>query len=71
MKNWTVGLMAFGLAILLTGGFALAEKVKVPPGAPAPPQWAPIPQVPGVEYVPNIDQDLFRHQGGFYNFPSI
>ena len=38
MKNWTVGLMAFGLAILLTGGFALAEKVKVPPGAPAPPQ---------------------------------
>jgi hypothetical protein len=60
--------MALGLAILLTGSLALADKVKVPPGAPAPPRWAPIPQVPGVEYAPNIEQDLFRYQGSFYNF---
>jgi hypothetical protein len=68
MKNWTLTLMALGLSILLAGNFALAEKFKAPPGAPAPPQWAPIPHVPGVEYAPNMAQDVFRYQGAFYNF---
>jgi hypothetical protein len=67
MKNWTLGLMALGLLILLTGGAAVAKKGMVPSGELPPPQWAPIPQVPGVEYAPNIAQDLFRYQGAFYN----
>jgi hypothetical protein len=69
MKNMTAGLLVLGLVILLTGGFALAgKKMAISGGPAAPPQWMPIPQVPGVEYAPNIDQDLFRYQGGFYDF---
>lgn len=69
MKHATASLMALGLVILLTGGFATADKIIVLPGAPtSPPQWTPIPGVPGVEHAPNIGQDLFRYQGRFYNF---
>jgi hypothetical protein len=68
MKSLTAGLMALALVILLTGGAALADKEGAMPGAPASPlHWRPIPQVPGVEYAPNIAQDIFRYQGGFYN----
>jgi hypothetical protein len=68
MKNVTVVLVAVGLVLLLANTGAAAERIMAPPGAPVVPQWAPIPQVPGVEYAPNIEQDLFRHQGGFYNY---
>jgi hypothetical protein len=30
------------------------------------PQWAPIPQVPGVYYVPGLGHDLFRYGNRFY-----
>ena len=70
MKKWTVILLALGLSILLAASLALAQKVKVPPGAPAPPQWQPIPQVPGIEYAPNIARDLFRFGGAFYNWQN-
>ena len=68
MKKVTVMLIAVGLVIFLTGGLALAQRTMVPPGASVPPQWAPVPQVPGVEYAPNVQQDLFHHQGRFYNY---
>jgi hypothetical protein len=66
MKNLTVMLVTVSLVILLTGSLALPERTMAQP--PPPPQWAPIPQVPGIEYAPNIEQDLFRHQGRFYNY---
>jgi len=44
-----------------------AQAQFVPPWAPnLAPQWAPIPQVPGVYYVPGLGHDLFRHGNRFY-----
>jgi hypothetical protein len=61
-------MLTVSLVILLTGGYAAAEKIVVVPVAPAcPPQWVGIPNVPGVAYAPNIGQDLFRYQDVFYN----
>lgn len=57
MKNRLIRLAIAGLIILLAGSFVAADQ----------PRWTPIPQVPGVEYAPNIAQDLFRYQGAFYN----
>jgi hypothetical protein len=58
----------FMLVILLAGATALwAQPQFVPPWAPnLAPQWAPIPQVPGVSYVPNLGYDLFRQGQHFY-----
>jgi hypothetical protein len=57
------------LIILLTGSFAWAEKITdLRLATTSPPQWQVIPGVPGVEYAPHIGQDLFRYQGGFFNF---
>jgi hypothetical protein len=68
MKQVTVMLITVSLVIFLTGSFAVADKIVVMPVTPAyPPQWAGIPNVPGVAYAPNIGQDLFRYQGSFYN----
>jgi hypothetical protein len=69
MKQVTGILMTLSLVILLTGSFAAADKIVIVPVAPAcPPQWAGIPNVPGVMYAPNIGQDLFRYRNVFYNF---
>jgi hypothetical protein len=67
MKNSVSTLVVLGLVILLAGSFAGAQKIKVKPGAPMP-QWTRIPEVPGVEYAPNLAQDLFRYGGRFFNF---
>jgi len=67
MKKSILTIIALGLVILLSGGLAGAQKIAVKPGVPAP-KWATIPEVPGVEYAPNLAQDLFRYGGGFYNF---
>jgi hypothetical protein len=32
------------------------------------PQWAPVPQVPGVEYAPNVAADLFRYAGQVFSY---
>jgi hypothetical protein len=38
-----------------------------PPGSGAPaPRWTPVPQAPGVEYAPNLANDLFRYAGRFF-----
>ncbi len=68
MKNFTKSLMTLSLVIVLTGIWAVPERIMAQPGPPPPPQWAPIPQVPGVEYAPNIAQDLFRYLGRYYNY---
>ena len=55
--------------ICLAGSFQSLEARTqfVPPWAPnLAPQWAPIPQVPGVYYVPNLGHDLFRYANQFY-----
>jgi hypothetical protein len=67
MKNSVLTIGILILVILLTGGLAEAQKIAVKPGSPVP-QWATIPEVPEVEYAPNLAQDLFRYSGGFYNF---
>jgi len=60
------------LVILLSGLTALwAQSQFVPPWAPnLAPQWAPIPQVPGVSYVPNLGHDLFRYANQFYFYQN-
>ena len=68
MKNVTVLLLTLSPVILLTGSLAVPERAMAQ--SPPPPQWAPIPQVPGVEYAPNIAQDLFRHLGEYYNWQN-
>jgi hypothetical protein len=56
------------LAILLSGATALwAQPQFVSPWAPnLAPQWAPIPQVPGIFYAPELGHDVFRHGKRFY-----
>jgi hypothetical protein len=68
MKNVTALLVIVSLVILLTVSLAVPERTMAQP--PPPPQWAPIPQVPGIEYAPNIVQDLFRYGGQFYNWQN-
>ncbi len=56
------------LVILLSGVTAVWTQTQfVPPWAPnLAPQWAPIPQVPEVYYVPNLGHDLFRYNNQYY-----
>ena len=60
--------LPLSLVILLLGVPALwAQAQFVPPWAPnLAPQWSPIPQVPGVYYVPNLGHDLFRYNNQYY-----
>ena len=59
-----------GLFIGLAAGGALGQMVVPPPGAPpviqVQPNWRPIPGVPGVQYVPTLQQDMFRYQNNYY-----
>jgi hypothetical protein len=56
--------------ILLLGVTALyAQPQFVAPWAPnLAPQWAPVPQVPGVYYVPGLGHDLFRYHNQYYAY---
>jgi hypothetical protein len=67
MKLWAQVLL-LSLALLWLGVPGLgAQPQFVSPWAPnLAPQWAPIPQVPGVYYVPDLGHDLFRHGNRFY-----
>jgi hypothetical protein len=58
------------LVILLSGVTALwAQPQFVPPWAPnLAPQWAPVPQVPGVSYAPDFGHDLFRYGKHLYYY---
>ena len=59
-------LLSFALLWLGVPGLG-AQPQFVSPWAPnLAPQWAPIPQVPGVYYVPGLGHDLFRHGNRFY-----
>jgi hypothetical protein len=60
------------LALLWLGVQGLgAQTPFVPPWAPnLSPQWAPIPQVPGVYYVPDQSHNLFRHGNRFYVYQA-
>lgn len=53
---------------LLLGHQALAgpQRLVLPPNQP--PQWAPVPEVPGVQYAPNLGQDLFQYGNQFYYY---
>jgi hypothetical protein len=58
------------LVILLGGAPGVgAQGQFVPPWGPdLAPRWAPVPQVPGVYYVPNFGHDLFRYGNRFYYY---
>ena len=60
------------LVFLLFGVTALwAQPQFTPPWAPnLAPQWSPIPQAPGVYYVPNLGYDLFRYGSQFYFYQN-
>jgi hypothetical protein len=69
MKKTTGTIVALSLVILLTGSLALAQKFTGRQVSPVPPpRWTSIPGVSGVEYAPNVEHDLFRYGGGFFNF---
>jgi hypothetical protein len=56
------------IVMQLLGVTALRAQTQfVPPWGPnLAPQWAPVPQVPGVYYVPNQAHDLFRYNNQYY-----
>ena len=58
------------LVLLLSGVPALRAQPRSlpPPPANLAPNWTPIPQVPGVDYAPNLNHDLFRYGNQFYYF---
>jgi hypothetical protein len=68
MKSMTALLVTVSLVILLTGSLAVPARTMAQPLPP--PQWSPVPHVPGTEYAPNIAQDLFRYGGQFYNWQN-
>jgi hypothetical protein len=55
---------------LLIGAQAFAAPRQIAPPVPPnlAPQWAPVPQVPGVEYAPNLAADLFRYAEQFFYY---
>jgi hypothetical protein len=65
MKNVTVLLVTVGLVILLAGSLAVPGRAMA---QPPPPKWAPVPNAPGIEYAPDWDHDMFRHQGRYYDW---
>jgi len=56
------------LVVLLAAGPAVPARTMAQP--PPAPQWAPVPRVPGIEYAPNIAQDVFRCGKEFYNWQN-
>jgi hypothetical protein len=60
------------LVILVSGVTASwAQAQFVPPWTPdVAPRWTPIPQVPGVSYVPDLAYDLFRYANQFYFYQN-
>ena len=68
MNKNTGTLVAVSLVIFLTAVVALGERTAGPQVWPAsPPQWTLIPGGSGVAYAPNLEQDLFRYEGGFFS----
>jgi len=60
-------LLLFSLFLILGVQAAPAQPQFVAPWGPnLAPQWAPVPQVPGVSYVPNLAYDLFRYANQYY-----
>jgi hypothetical protein len=61
-------LLLLFLFALLISNQALAGPHPVTPPLNLAPQWAPVPEVPGVYYAPNQGQDLFRYGSQFYYY---
>ncbi|MEW6387944.1 MAG: hypothetical protein AB1491_10560 [Thermodesulfobacteriota bacterium] len=60
-------LLISAVLVLVTVAGAWGQKVSVNPWPPnARPQWTPIPQVPGLEYAPNLPTDVFRYQKQYF-----
>ncbi len=66
--RWLAKVVILMLVFLLLGLTVVwAQTQFVPPWAPnLKPQWAPVPQVPGVYYVPKLGHDLFRYNNLYY-----
>lgn len=56
--------------LLLLGGQTLQAKPKSVPTFPPDlaPQWAPVPEVPGIYYAPNLSHDVFQYGNQFYYY---
>jgi hypothetical protein len=63
-------LLPLVLVMLLCGVQNLMAQPQHVPAPPAnlAPRWAPVPQVSGVYYAPNLSQDLFRFGNRLYYF---
>jgi len=58
------------LVLLLSGVQTVGAQPQPVPILPPnlAPRWAPIPQVPGVDYAPNLGYDIFRYGNQLYYF---
>lgn len=70
MPHFTKKALLLFLLVLLLGTQALTGPcVAAPPVPPdLAPRWAPVPEVPGVYYAPNLSHDLFRYGSQFYYY---
>ena len=56
-------LLIAAVILLAAGGGAWGQAVSVNPWTrQVRPQWTPVPTVPGLEYAPNLNTDVFRYQ---------
>ena len=58
------------VVLLLLGGQALQAQPRSVPTLPPnlAPRWAPVTEVPGVYYAPNLGHDLFQYGNQFYYY---
>jgi hypothetical protein len=61
-------LMLFTALTMETAQSQIVVQLPTPPVNMVQPPWQPIPGVPGVQYVPNLGQDLFRYQNNYYRW---
>jgi hypothetical protein len=71
MQRWSKVLPLLSVFLLWGVSGLWAQAPFVPLWAPdVAPQWAPIHQVPGVYYAPDLGHDLFRYGNQFYAYQN-
>jgi hypothetical protein len=69
MRRWSQVLPLLVALLLLAGQAMQAQPRGGPPLPPnMSPRWAPIPDVPGAYYAPNLGHDLFQYGNQFYYY---
>ncbi len=67
MRKTFILIAVAALALLILAP-AWGQVPMVPQAPPPAPNWRAVPSAPGIEYAPNLNQDVFRHQGKYYYY---